>query len=79
MSSTLAESSFPVKENPRRSFQRSDDSIYVDSYFFTIKCLQVCHNLLFHSRKTKGFCFTEFTALSMLTIILSQSIVLNFV
>ena len=36
-------------------------------------------NLLFQSKTTQGCCFTEFTTLSMLTIILSKSNVLNFV
>ena len=78
MSSTFSPSSLSVKENPRLLFLRIDDSIYIDNYSFTIKCPRLCLNLLFQSRKTKGFCFTEFTTLSMLMIILSQSNVFNF-
>ena len=79
MSSTLSQSSFSVKENPRLLFHRVYDSIYVDNYAFTVKCPQLCLNLLFQSRKTESFCFSEFTTLSILTIILSQSNVLNSV
>ena len=44
-----------------------------------MKCPQLCLNLLFQSEKTQGLCLTEFTTLSILTIILSQSNVLDFV
>ena len=64
--------------NQRPLFHRIYDLIYVDNYSFTIKCPQLCFSLLFQSKKTQGFCFTEFTTLSMLTITPSQSNVLNF-
>ena len=69
---------FSVKENPRLLFLRIDNSIYIDNYSFTIKCPRLCLNLLFQSKKTQGFCFTEFTTLSMFMIILSESNVFNF-
>ena len=79
MFSTLSQSPFSVKENPRLLFHRIDDCIYVDNYSFTIKCPQLCLHLFPQSKKSQGFCFTECTTLSMLTIIFSQSNVLNSV
>ena len=79
MSSTLSQSSFSVKENPRLLFHRIYDSVYADNHSLTIKCPQLCLNALFQSKKTQGFCFTEFTTRSILTIILSQSNVVNSV
>ena len=79
MCSAISRFSFSVRKNPRPLFNRIYDSMYIDNYSFTIESAQLCLNFLFQSEKTQGFCFTEFTTLSMLTIILSQSNVLNFV
>ena len=79
MSSSLSQSSFSAKENPKLLFHRIYDSIYVDNNSFTIKFPLLCLNLLFQSKNTQGFCFSEFTTLSVMTTILSQSNVLKSV
>ena len=79
ISSALSQSSFSVKENPRHLFHRLYDNIYVDNYSLSTKCPQLCLNLLFQSKKTEIFCFTEFMTLSILTINLSKSNAHNLV